>query len=66
MLKKRLSTSRLPHNTLEAVLEPLDGLGLGDTVVDTNVGTSTAALGDTLTRTGPENMSVYVKSIVSR
>jgi hypothetical protein len=43
----------LPDNSLEAVLEPLDGLGLGDTVAGTDVSLSASTLGDTLTRTGP-------------
>lgn len=48
----------LPHNTLEAVLEPLDGLVLGDAVIDTNAGVGATALGDTLTRTGPNILSI--------
>lgn len=48
-----MSARHLPDNTVEAVLEPLDGLVLVDLVVGTDVGLSTAALGDTLTGTGP-------------
>ena len=43
----------LPHNTVEAVLEPLDGLVVVDLVVDTDLGLAAAALGDVLTGTGP-------------
>ena len=44
---------RLPNNAVEAVLEPLDGLVLVDLVVDTDGGLAAAALGNTLTGTGP-------------
>lgn len=51
--------SYLPDDTVEAVLEPLDGLGIVDAVVDTDLGLAAAALGDVLTGTGPvENQSV--------
>jgi hypothetical protein len=43
----------LPNDAVEAVLEPLDGLGLVDLVVDTDGGLAAAALGNTLTRAGP-------------
>lgn len=49
-----ISLKHLPDDTVEAVLEPLDGLVLVDLVVDTNVGLRTATLSDTLTGTGPE------------
>lgn len=45
--------ARLPDNTLEAVLKPLDGLSLGDTVAGADSGLAAAALGDTLTGTSP-------------
>jgi len=48
-------TQYLPDNTLEAVLEPFDGLSLSDTVAGTDLGLAAAALGDTLTRTSPAN-----------
>lgn len=43
----------LPDDTVEAVLEPLDGLVVVDLVVDTDLGLAAAALGDVLTGTGP-------------
>lgn len=43
----------LPDDTVEAVLEPLDGLGLVDLVVGADGGLAAAALGDTLTGAGP-------------
>jgi len=46
--KKR---KHLSDNTLESVLEPLDGLGLVDAVRGTNLGLATAATSDTLTGT---------------
>ena len=49
--KKR---KHLSDNTLESVLEPLDGLGLVDAVRGTNLGLATAATSDTLTGTLPE------------
>lgn len=48
-----LDEMHLSDNSLEAVLEPLDGLALGDLVVGTDMSLSAATLGDTLTRTGP-------------
>lgn len=51
--------SYLPDDTVEAVLEPLNGLGIVDAVVDTDLGLAAAALGDVLTGTGPvENQLV--------
>jgi len=44
----------LSDNTLESVLEPLDGLGLVDAVRSTNLGLATAATSDTLTGALPE------------
>ena len=49
--KKR---KHLSDNTLESVLEPLDGLLLVDAVRITNLGLATAATSDTLTGTLPE------------
>jgi hypothetical protein len=49
--KKR---KHLSDNTLESVLEPLDGLLLVDAVRGTNLGLATAATSDTLTRALPE------------
>jgi hypothetical protein len=49
--KKR---KHLSDNTLESVLEPLDGLGLVDAVRSTNLGLATAATSDTLTGALPE------------
>ena len=51
--KKR---KHLSDNTLESVLEPLDGLGLVDAVRGTNLGLATAATSDTLTGTLPETV----------
>jgi hypothetical protein len=51
--KKR---KHLSDNTLESVLEPLDGLGLVDAVRSTNLGLATAATSDTLTGTLPETV----------
>ena len=44
---------RLPDDTVEAVLEPLHGLGAVDLVVDTDGGLAAATLGNTLTGAGP-------------
>lgn len=49
------SLKHLPDNTVEAVLEPLDGLVGVDLVVDTDAGLAATALGDTLTGAGPRN-----------
>ena len=46
---------RLSDDTLESVLEPLDGLGLVDAVRGTDSGLCAAATGDTLTGTLPED-----------
>jgi len=43
----------LPNDAVEAVLEPLDGLGLVDLVADTDGGLAAATLGNTLTGAGP-------------
>lgn len=43
----------LPDDTLEAVLEPLDGLGLVNLVGGAELGLAASALGDALTRAGP-------------
>lgn len=43
----------LSDNSLESALEPLDGLGLVDTVGSTDLGLASSALSDTLTRAGP-------------
>lgn len=48
-----LDRQRLPHNTLEAVLVPLDGLVAVDLVRGTDSGLGSATLGDTLTWAGP-------------
>lgn len=47
------STRNLPNNAVEAVLEPFDGLDLGDFVVGADGGLAATALGNTLTRAGP-------------
>ena len=56
--------SRLPDDTLEAALVPLDGLLLVDLVRGTDAGLATSAAGDTLTRAGPiinvRTMSLFV------
>lgn len=72
LLSSRLSSTpsldrqRLPHNTLEAVLVPLDGLVAVDLVRGTDSGLGSATLGDTLTWTGPaQNISnLSVPSLV--
>lgn len=48
----------LPDDTVEAVLEPLEGLGAGDLVVGAEGGLAAAALGDVLTRAGPFKVSL--------
>lgn len=48
-----LDEMHLSDNSLEAVLEPLDGLALGDLVAGTDMGLGASTLGDTLTRTSP-------------
>lgn len=48
----------LPDDTVEAVLEPLEGLGAGDLVVGAEGGLAAAALGDVLTRAGPIKVSL--------
>jgi hypothetical protein len=45
--------NNLPDDAVEALLEPPDGLSLGDAVAGTDAGLAAAALGDTLTRAGP-------------
>lgn len=57
--------NRLPHNTVEAVLEPLDGLVVVDLVVDTDLGLAAAALGDVLTGAGPIPISLR-SGVISR
>lgn len=52
----------LPHNTVEAVLEPLDGLTRSDLVGGTDLGLAAAALGDVLTGTGPIKVSLLITS----
>lgn len=54
----------LPHNTVEAVLEPLDGLVVVDLVVDTDLGLAAAALGDVLTGTGPIQLVSSLKPTI--
>jgi hypothetical protein len=51
----------LSDNTLESVLEPLDGLLLVDAVRGTNLGLAAAATSDTLTGALPE---VVVSNVV--
>lgn len=58
-LQPRLRARRLSDDTLEAVLVPLDGLGLVDAVGSTNLGLCAATAGDTLTRAGPKGLSVF-------
>lgn len=53
----------LPDDTVEAVLEPLEGLGAGDLVVGAEGGLAAAALGDVLTRTGPIKVSLSLPPI---
>lgn len=50
--------NRLPDNTLEAGLEPLDGLGLGDLVGRANLSLAPSAGGDASTGAGPEERGV--------
>ena len=56
----QLLKKHLPDDTVEAVLEPLDGLVLVDLVVDTDGGLAAAALGNTLTGTGPKENQVSI------
>lgn len=44
---------RLSHNSLEAVLEPLDGFRPVDAVGRTNLGLGPATTGNALSRSGP-------------
>lgn len=48
----------LPHDTLESVLVPLDGLVAVDAVGSADAGLAAPALGDTLTGAGPDGMLV--------
>lgn len=50
----------LPNNAVEAVLEPLDGLGLGDLVAGTDARLAAATLGNALTRAGPNKKHTSV------
>lgn len=54
-----LDEMHLSDNSLEAVLEPLDGLALGDLVAGTDMGLGASTLGDTLTRTGHAAVKVH-------
>jgi hypothetical protein len=54
---QRVDTVILSHDTLEAVLEPLDGFGLIDAVRGANAGLASPAFRDTLTWAGPEKVS---------
>lgn len=62
-LNKPFERNYLPNNSVETVLEPLDGLSLVDTVVGTDSGLAAAALGNALTRTSPIkfNLSVPIR-----
>lgn len=51
----------LSDNSLESVLEPLDGLVTLDLVGRSNMGLAAATLGNTLTRSGPTNLSIAVQ-----
>lgn len=51
-------TTITPDDTFEAVLEPLDGLGLVDTVACANLAFTSSALGDTLAWSSPTVKSV--------
>lgn len=48
-----IADMRLPHDTLESVLVPLDGLGLVDAVGGSDAGLAASPLGDALTGAGP-------------
>ena len=48
---------RLSHNTLEAILVPLDRLGLVNAVRGADAGLGASALGDALAWAGPSIMS---------
>lgn len=56
-----LDEMHLSDNSLEAVLEPLDGLALGDFVAGTDLRLGASTLGDTLTRTGPIHRQHHFK-----
>jgi hypothetical protein len=65
-LRSQVGRCRLPHDTLEPVLEPLDGLGLVDLVAVADLALRTSALGDTLTRAGPaNNVSLYSQPLAA-
>lgn len=53
------STLHLSHDTLESVLEPLDGLLLVDLVRGANLANCSPALGDTGTRSGHAAVEVH-------
>lgn len=59
-LNKPFERNYLPNNSVETVLEPLDGLGLVDTVAGTDPGLAAAALGNALTRTSPIKFNLSV------
>lgn len=46
-------SGHLPDDAVEAVLEPLDRLALGDLVVGADGGLAATTLSDTFTGTGP-------------
>jgi hypothetical protein len=54
----------LSDNSLEARLEPFDGLLTLDLVRSTDVGLASATLGNTLTRSGPTNSQHNFKPIL--
>lgn len=54
-----ISSTRLTDNALEAVLVPLDGLGLVDTVGGTDSALGAPALGDTLSGAGHADVEVH-------
>lgn len=57
--------SHLPDDALEAVLVPLDGLGLVDLVGGADLGLAAAALGNTLTGAGHADVEVHTVDTVA-
>jgi hypothetical protein len=60
IMQSRKRVQNLSHDALEAALVPLHGLLLGDTMAGTDLGLAAAALGNTLTWSGPVLLSVVV------
>ena len=60
------STARLPDDTLESVLVPLDGFGLVDAVGGANLALAPPALGNTLAGAGHADVEVHAVDTARR